>query len=152
MEWFDSRIELNMTDLDVASNRSLDGPPLVTVQSFMDTIWYPDLYVLNSRKVTFPKLTKKPKFLGFHGSGKVSSNILTKAIVGCPMNYIKYPVCTHLMSLSFSNAHELIKTHKGWCSTLYSWLWKLVLHGKPNDSELEQKSHLDQSRNKSHFE
>ena len=93
MEWFDSRIELNMTGLDMAS-KSLDGPPLVTVQSSMDMIWYPDLYLLNSRKVTFPKLTKKPKFLGFHGSGKVSSHILTKAIVGCPMNYINYPVST----------------------------------------------------------
>ena len=97
MEWFDTRIKVD--DENVTSDQ-LDGKEsIVNLLSTNDKIWYPDLYMMNSREIHFPRLTWEPQYFRFYRFGKVSTTILVRANIECPMNFLNYPVSFSMQRL-----------------------------------------------------
>ena len=97
MEWFDTRIKVD--DENVTSDQ-LDGKvSIVNLLSTNDKIWYPDLYMMNSREIHFPRLTWEPQYFRFYRLGKVSNTILVRANIECPMNFLNYPVSVSMQRI-----------------------------------------------------
>ena len=84
MQWVDSRVSANLT----SSNKDHIQIP----GHIKDSIWFPDIFILNSRKVEVPTHTWEPKYTHVFQNGKILTSILTRAEIGCPMNFLDYPV------------------------------------------------------------
>ena len=105
MEWFDTRIKVD--DENVTSGQ-LDGKvSIVNLLSTNDKIWYPDLYMMNSREIHFPRLTWEPQNFRFYRFGKVSTTILVRANIECPMNFLNYPVSVLTLELNGIFPHSI---------------------------------------------
>ena len=84
MQWVDSRVSANLTN---SSKDHIQIPGHIK-----DFIWFPDIYILNSRKVEVPTHTWEPKYTLVFQNGEILTSILTRAEIGCPMNFLDYPV------------------------------------------------------------
>ena len=89
LHWIDNRLNANITGNQTYI--SLTG-------GIKGRLWFPDIYIINSRHVEIPTHTWEPSYARIHKDGNVIFSILTRAVVGCPMNFEYYPV-----SFSFPN-------------------------------------------------
>ena len=102
MIWFDSRIKVDIKDTEEYANLYRDQT---------EKFWFPDLYILNSKDVSVPKLTLDPTYLRIFRNGLVSYSISKEVQTVCPMNFINYPVrCKGIHTVNAVSTHYDIYT------------------------------------------
>ena len=83
MSWYDPRIIVQLNETEEYAHLYTD---------LRQSLWCPDVFLLNSIDVSVSKLALDPVFFRIYRNGKVEFAIREIVQAVCPMNFVNYPV------------------------------------------------------------
>ena len=83
MSWYDPRIIVQLNETEEYAYLYTD---------LRQSLWCPDVFLLNSIDVSVSKLALDPVFFRIYRNGKVEFAIREIVQAVCPMNFVNYPV------------------------------------------------------------
>ncbi|XP_063415911.1 glycine receptor subunit alpha-2-like [Mytilus trossulus] len=93
-KWYDKRLQYNI----IPGVRALELDPKA-----MNSVWVPDLYMVNEKRAIIHDITTPNKLLHIYSDGQVVYSMRLSVTLSCQMNLLKYPMDFQICSVDLES-------------------------------------------------